>query len=65
MNDEKVRRDAARWRFTRDNSVQYFEPTGLWTLRAKDGFRIAEGYANSYEDAVDRAMAAADDILGS
>lgn len=63
MNDEKLRKDAARWQFTRDNRVQYFEPTKHWRLTTASGATICEGRAEDYEAAVDAAMEAARAIV--
>lgn len=47
--------DAQRWRFIRDNHVQYFEPTRHWVWRDASGKMIAEGAASSFQEAIDAA----------
>lgn len=57
VGDEDAK-DSARWRFTRDNHLQFFEPTKHWRLTTPSGTTIREGRADSYESAVDAAMLA-------
>lgn len=52
-------KDAARWRFTRDNRLQFFEPTKHWRVTDAAGKTLCEGRAETYEIAVDTAIAAA------
>ena len=53
---EELERDAARWRFSRDNHIQYFEPTKHWKMTDGNGKILFQGVACCYEDAIDAAM---------
>ena len=50
-------RDAARYRFQRDNHFRYFEPSRTWEITDGAGKRLRAGVACSYEEAIDAAGA--------
>lgn len=56
VQEEGDAKDAARWRFMRDNHFQYFMQTRHWVVTDADGRMRSEGVADSFEQAVDAAM---------
>lgn len=51
-----LRKDAARYRFERENRFQWYEPTRHWRLMSATFETVCEGLADTYDDAVDAAM---------
>ena len=58
--DLEMEKDAARFRFERENRFQWFEPKRHWRLTTATGKVVHEGSAETYESAVDMAIWASD-----